>query len=136
MAKSGFTHMAHILTTEREGRALSLMNWPEFVSAAKFKNSRNPPPLTREEFDKLIKAIPDDWIRTINIVNYNEPTSAHNPKTLKNLVNEEKPAVGEWLELENGDIGQLIISQKIINLHKKHQQMEACERKWTKHQSH
>ena len=107
MAAAGFTHMAHLVTTDRPGVALAIINWPEFTALTKERLGRHAStPLDRESFDRLVRAIPDHWKRAVNQTS-DRLVGRHRPTGVASLLREEAPRPGEWLQMADGTVSQV-----------------------------
>ena len=108
MSDARFTHMAHLITLERLGDPIALMNWSEFCSAAKRTSRRNKSPLSETSFRRLIDAIPSDWKRNIKIAS--DARNGKRAPSLLKIIQQIKPVAWEWVQLENKEIRQVQVN--------------------------
>ena len=108
MAAAGFTHACHLLITTGPTDPLAFMTYAQFCAAASPRvrhGPRQPTPLNRAEYDRLLRALPAAWHRAVRI--YSDRARSQARRTLHDILATEPPQPLEWVRFQNGCVAQL-----------------------------
>ena len=108
MAAAGFTHACHLLITTGPTDPLAFMTYAQFCAAASPRvrhGPRQPTPLNRAEYDRLLRALPAAWHRAVRI--YSDRARSQARRTLHDILATEPPQPLEWVRFRNGCVAQL-----------------------------
>ena len=87
MAAAGFTHACHLLITTGPTDPLAFMTYAQFCAAASPRvrhGPRQPTPLNRAAYDRLLRALPAAWHRAVRI--YSDRARSQARRTLHDIL--------------------------------------------------